>query len=150
MKNNQQIKILLMVLLIPIFFACEKNIDNDDSDSNNISKSSLGKIKIDFITPHGSMKLGCVRRLELVLAIDPENLYKGNYFHSFNVSDKQQVYTLALEPGSYYFQAGLICICETSSCSGSEFSGGQYGTKFTADRFYITADETTKVVPAFR
>jgi len=148
-KYIHLLRIILLVLLIPFFIACEKNNGNTNPDPIDINQDLMGKIEIEFRTPHGPLKLGCVRRAELVLAVNAENLYKGNYIYSFNVSDEQKIYTLDLAPGSYYFQAGLICICETNSCSAGSFPGGQYGMKFTADRFYITADETTKLVPAF-
>ena len=143
------LRIILLVFLIPLLIACEKNNGNETTDPIDTEQDPMGKIEIEFRTPHGPLKIGCIRRAELVLAVNAENLYKGNFLYSFNVSDEQKIYSLDLTPGSYYFQAGLICICETNSCSAGSYPGGQYGMKFTADRFYITADETTKVVPAF-
>lgn len=148
-KYIHTLRIISIILIIPFFIACEKNNSNDYTDPLDHKQKSMGKIEIDFQTPHGPMRLGCIKRQLLVLADNIGNLSDANYIYSFNVSDEQEIYSLDLAPGSYYFLAGLICICETNSCSANSFEGGQYGKKYTHDIFYITADETTKVVPAF-
>ena len=147
-KTIYLIRIFLLAFILPLFIACngEEQIDTDPLDTEVIP---MGEVEIEFRTPHGPLKLGCVRRAELVIATNAENLFRGNYLYSFNVSDEQDYYILDLLPGSYYFQAGLICICETNSCSAASFPGGQYGLKYTADKFYITVDETTCIVPSF-
>jgi len=142
-------RIIGLCLLIPLFISCEKEDKIVDNGPIDQVIEPMGKIEIQFKTPHGNLRPGCVKRAELVLAVDAENLYKGNYMYSFNISDEQTFYSLDLPPGSYYFQAALICICETNTCSAGSYPGGQYGLKYTADKFYITEDETTKVVPSF-
>lgn len=148
-KTFNLLKIIGLFLLIPFFYACDKENVDPDIEPEDVVLAPKGTIEIEFKTPHGPLRPGCVKRAELVLAVNAENLYKGNYLYSFNVSDEQKVYTLDLPPGSYYFQAGLICVCETNSCSAGSYPGGQYGLKYSADKFYITEDETTHVVPSF-
>ena len=148
-RSFRLIKIIGLFLLIPFLYACEKENKNIDNEPEDEISAPMGTIEIQFKTPHGNLRPGCVKRAQLVLAVNAENLYKGNFMYSFNVSDEQTFYTLDLPPGSYYYQAGLICVCETNSCSAGTYPGGQYGLKYTADKFYITEDETTSLVPSF-
>ncbi|MFC2117656.1 hypothetical protein ACFLSY_03330 [Bacteroidota bacterium] len=147
-KTLYLLRIFLLGLILSLFIACDREeiTVNDPIDNEAIP---MGEVEIEFRTPHGPLKLGCVRRAELAIATNAENLYKGNNLYSFNVSDEQDYYILDLPPGEYYYQAGIICICETNSCSAGSFPGGQYGMKYTADKFYITVDETTCIVPPF-
>ncbi|MFC2117264.1 hypothetical protein ACFLSY_01310 [Bacteroidota bacterium] len=137
-----------MIILIPLFSSCEET--DVISDTVEVDIISLGILEIEFEVPlEGLLKPGCVKRYRLDLAYNSDDLYRENFFHSFNVSDVQDTYTLRLAPGSYHFQAGIVCICETNSCSAAQFPGGQFGLRFTADMFEIKENETTHILPAF-
>ena len=146
LKNSMLAILLIMVSFV---FACEKNTENINTDIDANNQITMGTVEVEFKIPDGSLKEGCIKRAELVLAVEADSLYQGKYLVSFNVSDEQTVYTVRLKPGSYHYMAGIICLCETNACSGSGFAGGQYGLKYTADKFYITADEVTHVAPIF-
>jgi len=135
--------------VLPFVLGCEKNTDIISIDQEQVDIIPMGTIEIEFKIPDGPLKEGCLKRAELVIAVEADSLYQGKYIVSFNVSDEQTVYTVRLKPGSYHYMAGIICLCETNACSGGGFSGGQYGLKYTADKFYITANEVTHVTPIF-
>ena len=144
------LKLTVLLFIIPFVFSCEKNTDGFDSGPAVINQTPMGTVEIEFKLPQGLLKPACLKRAELVIAVQADSLYQGKYHVSFNVSDEQTVYTVRLKPGSYYFMAGIICLCETNACSGSGFAGGQYGLKYTADKFYITDNEVTHVAPIFQ
>jgi len=146
---NYFMKIIKLLILASIVLSCEKTNVNIDNISENSVNEPKGTIEIEFQLPNSDLPHGCIIRVNLVIAIDAGSLYKEEYLKSFNVSDSQLKYTIKLPPGSYHYQAGVMCICETNSCSGEGYSGGQFGLKYTADMFYITKDETTFIVPSF-
>ena len=145
----QILNIIKLALFAILILACEKTIVDVDNNTDFENNIPMGTIEFDFQLPNGNLIDGCVIKVNLVIAIDADNLYRENYIKSFNVSDRQQIYSIKLPPGSYHFQAGVMCICETTGCSAGGYPGGQFGLKYTADEFYITADETTFVVPIF-
>jgi len=144
------IRLLILILLCSSFLTCSKESIDIGDNSDNKAVNPKGKVEIKFIVPDEHFGNGCVKRAELVIAVHADSLYQGKYFVSFNVSDIQEVYTVSLEPGSYYYQAAVICICETGLCSSGRYTGGQYGMKYTADKFYITENETTYITPQFQ
>lgn len=133
-----------------IILACEKETIDTNSGSDDTYINPKGRVEIKFIMPDEYFGPGCIKKSELVLAVHADSLYQGKYIISFNVSDEQEIYSIFLEPGSYHYQAAVICICETNFCSAGGYAGGQYGLKYTADKFYITKNETTFIVPQFQ
>ena len=147
---NNSIKFLIILFICQIIFACEKNVTETNIYEDDSFTKTHGRVEIKFLIPDEHLGPGCVKRAELVLAVNADSLYREKYIISFNVSDQQEVYIIFLKPGSYHYQAVVTCMCETNFCSGGGYEGGQYGSKYTADRFYITKDETTFVIPQFR
>ena len=147
-KILKNIKILFLINLLFLISACEEKNNISDPVDTNIPASGL--IEITFNVPLGGLLIdGCVKRFSLDLAYNSDDLYRENFFHSFNVSDEKETYTLRLPPGSYYYQAVIICICETTNCSALQYPGGQFGIRAAADKFEIVENKITSSSPSF-
>jgi len=140
--------IVFSCLLIALFCACEKESIKDDPD--DLSAGPRGTLRVIFRISHPWLPVDKIVPTELHVAKDGMEIYKGNYIQSANVTDFQNEYTFYLEPGTYYYEAAIGCICEGDSCSAGGFPGNQYGTKHTMDRFTIYEDQITTVIPSFQ
>lgn len=141
-------RLVLACLLIAMVCACEKDAIQEDTD--NITAGPQGTLRVIFRISHPWLPLDKIVPTELHVAKDGVEIYKGNYLQSANVTDFQDEYFFYLEPGSYYYEAAIGCICEGDSCSAGGFPGYQYATKHTMDKFIIYDDEITTVIPTFQ
>ena len=108
-----------------------------------------GTLEVEFRVPTSFLPPNRVFRADLSLAPDAESLYQGNFAHVANVYNSKLIYQFKLEPGFYYFKAGIICIANGDSCSAAGFPGGQNGMKWAIGTATIIEGETAHVVPQF-
>jgi hypothetical protein len=146
MKKTALLSILAGFLL---FASCEKPpIDPVDPGEPTAPKIS-GTLEIEFRVPGSFLPPTRVLRADLSIAKDAESLYKGRYLQMANVYNGKLVYKFALAPGTYYYQAGIICIAEGDSCSAASFPGGKFGMKWAVGTAEVKQDKITHVVPQF-
>jgi hypothetical protein len=105
---------------------------------------------VEFKVPYSfTLPPNKVLRADLSIAKDAGELYKGRFLHVANVYNSKVKYQFDLEPGTYYYQAGIICVAQGDSCSAANFPGGQFGMKWAVGTGVVKANETTTVVPQF-
>jgi hypothetical protein len=137
-----------IMLGMMLLLSCEKEaIENDPDETKG---DPTGTLHVIFRISHPWLPPDRIVRTDLHVAKDGVEIYKGNYIQSANVTDFQDEYFFYLPPGTYYYEAGIACICEGDSCSAGGFPGNQYGGKFTMDRFTIYEDQVTTVIPTFQ
>ena len=144
----KNLKLVLAALLIALACACEK--ESIKEDPNDQQAGPQGTLRVIFRISHPWLPVDRIVPTELHVAKDGVEIYKGNYLQSANVTDFQDEYIFYLEPGTYYYEAAIGCICEGDSCSAGGFPGNQFGTKHTMDKFTIYDDEITTVIPTFQ
>jgi hypothetical protein len=120
--------------------------DNDDG----IQAKPTGTLEVWFKISHPWLPLDKIVPAELHVATDAMEIYKGNYIQSANVTNYQNRYYFYLEPGSYYYEAVIACLCGGDSCSAGGFPGNQWGTKSTMGKFTIEKDKMVQVIPFFQ
>lgn len=138
-------------ILAGLFFliSCEPTpIDPIDPIDNYKPKIS-GTLEIEFRVPGSFLPPSRVLRADLSIAKDAESLYRGRFLQMANVYNSKLVYQFDLEPGLYYYQAGIICIAEGDSCSAASFPGGKFGMKWAIGTAQVNQDKTTHIVPQF-
>ncbi|MFA6129087.1 MAG: hypothetical protein WC699_17445 [Bacteroidales bacterium] len=102
----------------------------------------FGTVEFDFpIPPASSVRGDGIKRIDLSVAKTAYDLYRGDFLISANVSDRERTYTFKLQPGEYYFQAGITCTCLGDTCLWEGFPGGRFGTKWDMDRITIVKGE---------
>ncbi len=153
MKKNLFIKITsvsLAFFVMMLFAACDP-VDPDPNNNNNpdIEIKPTGTLEVEFRIPKSFLPPNRVLRADLSLAIDAEHLYQGNLSHVANVYNTKLVYQFKLEPGNYYYKAGVICIAKGDSCSAAGFPGGENGMKWAIGTVAIYENQIVHVVPQF-
>ncbi len=140
--------LLTFCLLVIIVSSC----DNDPiiDPPQGLEAEPIGTLRVWFKISHPWLPLDRIVRTDLHVAKDGMEIYKGNYLESANVTDFQDNYFFYLPPGTYYYEAGIACICGGDSCSAGGFPGNQFGGKFTMGKFTITEGEVTTVTPTFQ
>ena len=136
----KRIASLLLTVIVLIFVAagCDPSgIDPIVDPGNSGVVKPTGTLEVEFRVPGSFLPPNRVLRADLSLAIDAENLYKGNLSHVENVYNSKLIYQFKLEPGNYYYKAGIICIAEGDSCSAAGFPGGKFGMKWAIGNFTI-------------
>jgi hypothetical protein len=123
-------------------------IDPDDPDDPGNTKV-VGTLEVEFRVPTTYLPANRVVRADLSLAKTAEDLYKGLYYRVANVYNSKLVYTFDLTPGTYYYQAGIVCLAADDSCTAAGFPGGRYGMKWAIGTALVTEDETIRVTPQF-
>lgn len=136
--------ILLAALLLA---GCEPDVPDNNS---GIEAKPTGTLRVLFKISHPWIPVNRVVRAELHVAKDGMEIYKGNFIQSANVTSFQDVYFFYLEPGSYYYEAVIACICGGDSCSAGGFPGNKWGTKHTMGKFNIEEDKVVQVIPLFQ
>jgi hypothetical protein len=129
----------LIIINVLVFLSCspEDPLTPDDPLVNR----NFGTIEFDFEIPARSSRISGIHRIDLSLAKSAYDLYRGDFLISTNVSDKERFYVFKLEPGDYYFQAGITCACFGDTCLWEGFPGGRFGTKWTMDKITIHKGE---------
>ncbi len=136
MKNAAKYLIAGLFILI---IACEPTTP---VTPGGISRDeNAGTVEFDFQINSKVASTGGLHRIDLSLALTSYNLYRGDFLISANVSDRERTYSFKLEPGDYYYQAGITCSCLGDTCLWDGFPGGRFGTKWTMDRITIIKGE---------
>ncbi len=142
-ENKNNMKTLLFwisVSFVGLLFSCQK-VDPVDPGITELDKD-MGTVQFNFPIPiRRNVPVDQVHRIDLSVAINAYDLYRGEFLVSANVSDLVQTYTFKLHEGDYYFQAGITCSCAGDTCLWDGFPGGQWGTKWTLDKFTITKNQ---------
>jgi hypothetical protein len=145
MKSISVISILGLLFL----FSCDKTPVGPVDPTDNITPRITGTLEIEFRVASSFLPPSRVLRADLSIAKDAESLYKGRYLQTANVYNSKLIYQFTLEPGTYYFQAGIICVAGGDSCSSASFPGGKFGMKWALGTAEVKQDETTRIVPQF-
>ena len=146
----KMIKYLIFPLLaIAIMFGCDPDEIPGTGDGPDIEAKAYGTLEVEFRIPGSFLPPNRVLRADLSVAVSAEELYKGNFIYVANVYNSTLVYKIRLEPGNYYYQAGIVCVAEGDSCSAAGFPGGHMGMKWAIGKAYIPKDESIHVVPQF-
>lgn len=148
MKFIRTFFILLMAFAFVL--GCDPEInDPGDGPGGSIEAKVYGTLEVEFRIPGSFLPPNRVLRADLSIAKSAEELYRGDFCYVANVYNTTLIYKIRLEPGEYYYQAGIICIAQGDSCSAASFPGGQNGTKWAIGRANIRANEPILVVPQF-
>jgi len=140
---------ILMLILIAFLGSCDPVIDPGNGGGNGGVVKETGTLEIEFRVPGSFLPPNRVLRADLSLAENAELLYKGDYFHVENVYNSKLMHQFKLEPGYYYYQAGIVCIAMGDSCSAAGFPGGQFGMKWAIGAVNIEANKLVHIVPQF-
>ena len=138
----------IITLIIASCISCDT--DRIDLDEEKIDSEPIGTLQVNFKISHPWIPKRRIIRTDLHIAKNGIEVYKGNYIESANVTDFQENYFFYLSPGTYYYEAGISCICGGDSCSAGGFPGNQFGEKHTMGQFTIKVDEVTSVTPTFQ
>ena len=152
MKRKLISRILAVSVASVLLFvsACEPDVpDPGPGGGDDPVVVPTGTLEVEFRVPTSFLPPNRVFRADLSIAKDAESLYQGNFSHVANVYNSKLVYQFKLEPGYYYFKAGIICIAFGDSCSAAGFPGGQNGMKWAIGTATIYEGETVHVVPQF-
>jgi hypothetical protein len=109
----------------------------------------LGTLDINFIYKIPGIPADRVRKVDLSLAYTADSLNHGQFFTSKNVSDAESLYRFYLPPGTYYYQATIICLCQSDSCLWSQFPGGQFGLRMDGGKVEVKKGLATVVSTQF-
>ena len=140
--------LLALSLIMMVTASCEPDIIEETE--SNIEADPVGTLRVVFKISHPWLPLEKIVRTGLHIATDGVEIYKGNYIESANVTDFQDNYFFYLSPGTYYYEAGIACICGEDSCSAGGFPGNQWGGKHTMGKFTVKEDEMTTITPTFQ
>jgi len=142
-------KKLVFILLACIAFllSCDKSVD--PTPIVVVTPDHKGTLEIEFRVPLTYLPDGRVLRADLSIAKNAEELYKGQFIQTSNVYNSKLKYDFELKPGTYYYQAGIICIAGNDSCSAANFPGGKFGMKWALGTAVVKENITTFVIPQF-
>jgi hypothetical protein len=141
---------LIAFISIFLLIGCEPVVDpGDNGEDPNVVLKEYGTLEVEFRVPGSFLPPNRVLRADLSIAKSAELLYKGEFCYVANVYNTTLIYKIKLEPGQYYYQAGIVCIAEGDSCSAAGFPGGKYGMKWTMGKADVKANESIHVVPQF-
>jgi hypothetical protein len=142
-------KIILAVLIAAMLIASCDPTEIPDNDGD-INAKPTGTLRVEFRITHPWIPVNRIIPAELHVAKDAMEIYKGNFIQSANVTSFQNTYFFYLEPGSYYYEAAIACLCGGDSCSGGGFPGNQWGTKHAMGNFTIEKDKVVQIIPSFQ
>ena len=126
MKTITKILISNLVILALLFASACEPIEPDPGNNNgNVTIKPTGTLEVEFRVPGSFLPPNRVFRADLSIAENAEELYKGNFLHVANVYNSKLIYQFKLEPGNYYYKAGIICVAQGDSCSAAGYPGGQ-------------------------
>jgi hypothetical protein len=101
-----------------------------------------GHAEISFPLPPTEIPQKGIHRIDLSLALSIDSLNRENFYRIVNVSDFQSQYSFVLNPGQYFYRAGITCSCGGDTCLWNNFPGGQYGIKWTIGWFTVEKGKT--------
>ena len=141
--------VILAIMLGGLLLGACEPADIPENDGG-IEAKPTGTLRILFKISHPWIPINRIVRAELHVAKDAMEIYKGNFIQSANVTSFQDTYFFYLEPGTYYYEAAIACICDGDSCSAGGFPGNKWGTKHTMGKFSIEEDKVVQVIPLFQ
>jgi len=148
-----KIRSLLFTMIAGLFLmtACDPDpVDpNGNGNGENETPKIVGTLEVEFRVPGSFLPPSRVLRADLSIAKNAEDLYRGHYLQVANVYNSKLIYQFDLAPGSYYYQAGIVCIAEGDSCSAAGFPGGKFGMKWAVGTATVKENGTTRVIPQF-
>ena len=127
---------LFILTLIGFFGSCnpvEIPVDN----VSDVYNPNNGSVVFDFSMPKLALPDKGLHRVNLNLARTMDSLYRKQFCSAANVTDFKTNYTFSLEPGRYFYQAGITCTCQADSCLYAGFPGGQLSIWWTSGSFDI-------------
>lgn len=139
---------LMLLLAVMLTAACSR--EEVPGNGSGIVAKPTGTLRVLFDISHPWIPANRIVRSELNVARDAIEIYKGNFIQSANVTSYQNVYFFYLEPGNYYYEAVIACLCGGDSCSAGGFPGNQWGTRHTMGKFTIERDQVVQVIPTFQ
>lgn len=149
-EMSRILHLITAIAALTLLAGCEPEDPNGGGGTGPIGEvKEYGTLEVEFRIPGSWLPPNRVLRADLSIAVSAEELYKGNFVYVANVYNSVLVYKINLEPGQYYYQAGIICVAEGDSCSAANFPGGKFGTKWAIGRANVLKDESTHVVPQF-
>jgi hypothetical protein len=131
------IKCLAIVISLPWLATCTPGEGIDPVETNEALL--YGRIQLDFPVDDAHVPQRCIKRADLSISYTADSLYRKEFITVVNVSDYRHLYEVALEPGTYYYQAGKTCICGRDTCLWGGYPGGQNGMVWTMGSFEITS-----------
>jgi hypothetical protein len=146
---NRKTKGLIWAVILALLLVSCGPADEPDH-GGGLEAAPTGTLRVIFKISHPWIPVDRIVRAELHVAKDAMEIYKGNFVQSANVTSFQSEYFFYLEPGSYYYEAVIACICGGDSCSAGGFPGNQWGTKHTMGKFTIMDKTVTQVIPTFQ
>ncbi len=148
-KNTFQLFTTLF-LLLAVLVACDPEDGTGGTGTGpDIEAKEYGTLEVEFRVPGSFLPPNRVLRADLSLAKTAELLYQGQFCYVANVYNSTLYYKIKLEPGFYYYQAGIVCVAEGDSCSAAGFPGGKYGMKWAIGKAQVKPNESIHVVPQF-
>ena len=117
---------LFPILLSAVLLAACEPADVPDG-GGGIEAVPTGTLRVLFRISHPWIPVNRIIRSELHVARDAMEIYRGNFIQSANVTSFQDTYFFYLEPGTYYYEAVIACICGGDSCSAGGFPGNLPG-----------------------
>ena len=142
-------KLIFPLLALTILIGCVPEEIPDTGGGSDLVAREFGTLEVEFRIPGSFLPPNRILRADLSIAVSSEELYKGNFVYVANVYNSTLVYKIRLEPGNYYYKAGIVCIAQGDSCSAAGFPGGHMGTKWAIGKAYIQNNESIHVVPQF-
>lgn len=136
---NKILRYFLIILCL-VIAGCDPETPDDPNDFPD--EKNIGTVEFEFPLTSVHAPISGIHRLDLSLARSAYDIYRGDFLISANVSDQVPVYSFNLEPGDYYFQAGIGCSCLGDTCLWDGFPGGRFGSKWVMDRITIVKGET--------
>lgn len=129
--------------------ACEDETPVEGFDGT-ILPENYGILEVDFKLPVYSTIQNGIRRVDLAVCNNMDEMYRGIFFHHSNVSDAKEVYQIYLPEGIYFYMAVITCTCEGDSCIQGGFPYGYGGMKYAFDKVEIVKSKTTRSQPTFQ
>jgi len=142
---KKSILVVIMMILFGLTACFELNKEDVDVI---ISDDNYGQVEISFKFSVSGIPHNRIKRADLSLASSADSVFTDQFFISTNVSDQVSKYTFELRPGTYYYRASIVCLCEGDSCKYAGF-GGQYTLKQTASKFEIVKGQKTFIHTQF-
>lgn len=152
MKRIQLIRIAKMIIttcIIICFTQCDDN--NVEFNDKVPTDDKKGTLEIQFNFPKfNHLPMDFVHRSSLCIGLSPDSIFQQKFIDCENVSDVKDTYKFRLDPGTYFYQAGITCSAPGDSCLWGGFPGGRMGIRWVLTRVIIESNKKTISVPIFQ
>ena len=140
------LRYIIFLLMASSFTQCTLVPGTDEV----IPKVTTGVLEVDFKLPPTFLPATKIHRIDLSIARSADSLYRGMFISSANVFDDKSLYRFVLNPGIYYYQAGVTCSCLGDSCLWGGFPGGRFGVRWAMDRVEVKLGQVIRESPSFQ